>query len=129
MFTELQYVEKKLQGDVEQANAIRAKMLEQVQSDNFAAVMNELSWLQDRAIAFHRASLAQAVCLRASKTALVEALRYMVDWAKSELLRNAYRGGSSSPFHNAVDDAKREATARFLSDYEGSLERIEKQQQ
>ena len=47
----------------------------------------------------------------------LECLRYCIDNASRDLLRDGFRGGSTSLFHNAVEAAKRSAAANIAQGY------------
>jgi hypothetical protein len=87
-----------------------------------------LAWAEGRAVEISESQLYLAVQQEAEGDveALLPALKKAVEHAKSQLLSNSMRGGSSSQFSNAVEAAQREALSRFVRDNDGFITRLKR---
>lgn len=83
-----------------------------------------LQWAEDIAVASFKADIARRVLNGFEKQAGSEGAATFKGWTKlvrddlnSQMISNSFRGGSTSAFHNATEDAKRQAVSHMLSSY------------
>lgn len=100
---------------------------------NAYTALNTLEWMETHATNIALGALAETVAAytdanRSEPMNIVDAIEAVVTRERDSLMRNQYRGTSTSAWHNAAEGAKREAATRFVCENGRCIERIRKLQ-
>jgi hypothetical protein len=83
-----------------------------------------LRWAEEIAVASYKAEIARQVLNGFESQASCENLATFKEWVKSirddlqdQMINNSFKGGYTSAFHNATEDAKRQAVSHLLTSY------------
>jgi hypothetical protein len=130
----LEELRHRITRDIDSGKASVAKLSEEMSHGSYRAI-DRFEWLDGPAKDIAKAALAEkALAIHEDKKcekpiSLHKACTYVLRDCRESLLGDRYRGGSTSSFHNATDDAKRAAASYWCDSmwsYESLCTRLEK---
>jgi len=114
-----EYTMLKLENNMSEAETARSRFVESFSSKAVAAnnlFIHAVSWLEDPMITIAKGMFSEQAYIEMDECEEKDTPVDMIGQLKQTLLRNNWRGTSSSAYHNATEGSYREAAARFLRD-------------
>lgn len=125
----VEQIPEDLKGLVEEGEQARADFIQNLNKPG--DLCWHVSWARGLE-ADYRAKLASITLRTIKKIGLTEAIRHHREYYLERLRNNSYKGGSSSPFMNAINEIKRDVVCRYLdrlSKWVRYIDEVEKENQ